>query len=82
MYGELHPKSDVGRLYILRKDGEKGFIAIEDCVELAVWGLKVYFHGSEKKLIQVASGDRAHGLDAGNILKKVKKEKKLQDWEN
>ena len=36
MYGELHPKSDVGRLYILRKDGEKGFIAIEDCVELAV----------------------------------------------
>ena len=47
MYGGLHPKSDVGRLYILRKDEGRGLIAIEDCVELAVRGLEVYFHGSE-----------------------------------
>ena len=36
VYGKLHPKSDVDRLYIPRKDGGRGFIAIEDCVELAV----------------------------------------------
>ena len=32
IYGALHPKSDVDRLYIPRK----GLISIEDCVELAI----------------------------------------------
>ena len=43
IYGGLHPKSDVDRLYIPRKDGGRGLIAIEDCVELAVRGLEVMF---------------------------------------
>ena len=51
IYGRLHPKSDVDRLYIPRKDGGIVLIAIEDCVELAVGGLKQYVHGSEEKLI-------------------------------
>ena len=42
IYGGLHPKSDVGRLYIPRKDGERGLIAIADCVELAVRSLEMY----------------------------------------
>ena len=58
IYGGLHPKSDVDRLYIPRKDAGRGLIAIEDCVELAVRGLEVYVHGSEARLIQVARGDR------------------------
>ena len=33
IYGALHPKSDVGRLYIPRKEGGRGVISIEDCVE-------------------------------------------------
>ena len=36
IYGVLHPKSDADRLYIPRKDGGRGLIAIEDCVELAI----------------------------------------------
>ena len=52
IYGGLHPKSDADRLYILRKDGGRGLITIEDCVELAVRGLKVYVHGSEERLKQ------------------------------
>ena len=35
IYGALHPKSDVDRLYIPRKEGGRGLISIEDCVELA-----------------------------------------------
>ena len=31
--GALHPKSDVDRLYIPRKEGERDLISIEDCVE-------------------------------------------------
>ena len=37
LYGGLHAKSDVHRLYIPRKDERRGLIAIEDCVELEVW---------------------------------------------
>ena len=48
-YGALHPKSDVDRLYIPRKEGGRGLISIEDCVELAIRGLKVYVHGSEER---------------------------------
>ena len=51
IYGALHPKFDVDRLYIPRKEGGGGLIAIEDCVELAVRGLEVYVHGSEERLI-------------------------------
>ena len=53
-------------------------IAIDDCVELAVRGLEVYARGSEERLPQAAKGDRVDGLEASSVLKKVKKEKRLQ----
>ena len=35
IYGELHPKSHVHKLYIPKKEGGRGLISIENCVELA-----------------------------------------------
>ena len=80
IYGALHPKSDVDRLYIPRKEGGRGLISIEDCVELAR-GLVVYVHESEERLIQAARGDKIDGLEAPSVLKKSKKEKRLENWE-
>ena len=74
-------QSDVDRLYIPRKDGGRGLIAIEDCVELEVRGLEVCVRGSEERLLQTARGNRVDGLEAASVLKKAKKEKRLQDWE-
>ena len=51
IYGALHPKSDVDRLYIPRKEGGRALISIEDCVELAIRGFEVYVYGSEERLI-------------------------------
>ena len=79
--GGLHPKSDVDRLYIPRQDGGRRLIATEDCEELAVRGLEVYVHESEERLLQATRGDRVSGLEVASVLKKVKKEKGLQDWE-
>ena len=73
MYGALHPKSDVDRLYIPRKEGGRGFISIEDCVELVIRGLEVYVHGSEERLIQAAKRDKIDGLEAVSVLKRSKK---------
>ena len=57
-------------------------ISIEDCVELAIRGMdnmEVYVYGSEKRLIQAASGDKIDGLEAPSVLKRSKKEKRLED---
>ncbi len=32
MYGAMHPKSDVDRLYVKRKEGGRGLISVEQCV--------------------------------------------------
>ena len=82
IYGALHRKSDVDRLYIPRKEGGRGLISIEDCVQLAIRGLDVYVHGSEERLTQVARGDNIDGLEAASVLKRSKKDKKLEDWED
>ena len=62
IYGALHPKSDVDRLYIPRKEGRRGLISIEARVELAIKGLDMYVYGSEERLIQAARRDKIYGL--------------------
>ena len=61
IYEALHPKSDVDRLYITRKEGGRRLISTEDCVELAIRGLEVYVHLSKERLIQAARGDNIGG---------------------
>ena len=81
IYGALQPRSDVDRIYVRRKEGAEGLISIENCVELAIRGLKVYVHGNEERLILTAIGDKVDGLEAASVLKRSKKEKRLEDWE-
>ena len=81
IYGALHPKSVVDRLYIPRREGGRGFISTEDCLELAIRGLEVYVHGIEERLTQAARGDKIDGLEVASVLKRSKKEKRLEDWE-
>ena len=81
IYGALHPKSDVDRLCIPRKEAGRGLISIKDCVELAIRGLEVHVHGCKERLIQAARGDKIDGLEAGSVLKRSKTEKRLEDWE-
>ena len=80
IYGALHPKSDVDRLYIPRKEGGRCLISIEDCVESAIRGLEVYVHGREERLRQAARVDKIDGLEAASVLKRSKKEKRSEDW--
>ena len=77
----LHPKSNVDRLNIPRKEGGRSLISIEDYVELAIRGFEMYVHGSEERLIQAARGDKIDGLEAASVLKRSKKEKRLEHWE-
>ena len=40
----------------------------------------MYVHGSEEGLIQAARGEKRDGLEAVSVLKRSKKEKRLEDW--
>ena len=64
-------------MYIPKKDGGSGLIAIEDCAELAVRGLRFYVHESEERLTHAARAERVDCLEAGNVLKEAKKGKRL-----
>ena len=41
----------------------------------------MYLHESEEGLIQAARGDKIDGLEAASVLKRSKKKKRLEDWE-
>ena len=56
-------------------------ISIEDCVELARRSLEGHVHRGEERLIQAARGDKIDGLEAASVLKRSKREKRLEDWE-
>ena len=55
MYGGLHPKSDVDRLYVKRKEGGRGLISVEQCIREEENSLGFYVANSEENLIRVVS---------------------------
>ena len=73
--GSCLPQMVKVRCRHIRKERRRGLISIEDCVEFAIRRLEVYTHGSEKRVIQDARGDKIDGLEAANVLNRSKKEK-------
>ena len=55
MYGGLHPKSDVDRLYVKRKEGGRGLIRVERCIREEENSLRFYVTNSEENLIRGVS---------------------------
>ena len=43
--------------------------------------MEVNVHGSEERLIQADRGNKMECLEAASVLKRSKKEKRLEDWE-
>ena len=41
----------------------------------------MHVHGSEERLIQATRGDTIVDVEAGSVLKRSKKERRLEDWE-
>ena len=51
MHKAHHPKDNLHRLYIKRKEGDRSLISIEECVEDAIAGLQHYDKNSQERLI-------------------------------
>ena len=52
MYGGLHPKSNIDRLYVKRKEGGRGLISVERCIREEENSFGFYFVNSEENLIR------------------------------
>ena len=52
MYGGLHPKSDVDRLYAKRNEGGRGLISVERCIREEENSLGFYVANSEENFIR------------------------------
>ena len=51
MHNALHPKRNVDRLYLPRKDGGRGLLGVEDTVHIATASLQRYVRKSTERLL-------------------------------
>ena len=62
MIKALYPRDDVDRLYVSRKEGERGVASIENSVDASIWRLKVYI-GKLEGLITAIRNDTDNTMD-------------------
>ena len=75
MHKALHPKDDVDRLYVPRKEGRRGLASIEDSVDTSIQRLEDYIEKHERGLIMAIRNNTDNTID--NRMTKTKKQK----WE-
>ena len=81
MHNGLHPRSNVDRMYIPRKDGGRGLMRVEDTVTLAKIGLERYVKESKERLIIAARGDNENTeIDTGNEFKRRIRQERKTRW--
>ena len=59
----LHPRDDVDRLYVSRKDGGRGLASIEDTVDASIQRLEDYIEKHERGLITTIRNDTDNTID-------------------
>ena len=63
MHKALHPRDDVDRLYVPRKEGGRGLVSIEDSVDTSIQRLEDYIEKHERGLITAIINDTDNTTD-------------------
>ena len=81
MYGRLHPKSDVDRLYVKRKEGGRDLISVERCIREEENSLRFYVANSDENLIRgVLTAETINTRETISSLEfKKQREKELKE---
>ena len=79
MNGSLHPRGNVGRLYLARKEGGRGLISCEEYVNVEVQNLDKYLSQSEEWMLKFVAGEkRLSEVEDPDVFKKrLREEKKI-----
>ena len=48
-----HPKADVNRMYVLRKEGGRGMINLKTCFKTTTIGLNTYLLSSDDRMLKL-----------------------------
>ena len=75
MHKALHPRDDVDRLYVSRKEGGRRLASIEDSVDTSIQRLEDYIEKHERRLIAAIRNNTDNTID--NKMTKTRKQK----WE-
>ena len=77
MHKSLHPRDDVDRLYVSRKEGGRGLASIEDTVDASIQRLEDYIEKRERGLITNIRNDTDNTINVrGTTTRKQKWEGK------
>ena len=77
MHKTLHPRDDVDRLYVSRKEGGRGLTSIEDSIDASIQKLKNYVEKHEGRLITAIRNDTDNTMaNRMTITRKQKWEQK------
>ena len=63
MHKALHPRDDVNRLYVSRKEGGRGLASIEDNVDASIQRLEANIEKHERGLITAIRNDSDNTID-------------------
>ena len=63
MHKALHPRDDVDRLYVSRKEGGRGLASIEDSVDASIQRLEDYIQKDDGGLITTIRNDTDNTMD-------------------
>ena len=63
MHKALHPRDDINRLYVFRKEGRRGLASIEDSVDASIQRLEDYIEKHERGLITAIRNDTDNKID-------------------
>jgi hypothetical protein len=73
LYGALHPKSDVDRLYVDRKDGGRGLFSVEDLVRHEERQLNHYMKNSKESVMKAV-------YEKVKIKERKEPESRIEKW--
>ena len=77
MHKALHPRDDVDRLYLSRKEGGIGLARIKDSMDASIQRLEEYIEKHERGLITIIRNDKDNTIeDRITITRKQKWEEK------
>ena len=80
MYGGLHPKSDVDRFHVKRKEGGRAFISLEKCIREEENSFGFYVTNSEENLIRGVSATETINMRETVEFKKQKAKELKEKW--
>ena len=81
MHNGFHPKSNVDCLCLLRSEGGRGLIVVQDTVEATILGLRNYGRNINERLLTAACTiEDDEDRETPNDYKKRKKNERRTQW--